>query len=144
MSDIGTPAASSGAALRRMRSTRQRDTDPELALRRLLHAAGLRFRVDRTVLPGLRRRADVVFATAKVAVFVDGCFWHCCPKHRTFPRMNRQWWAEKLEANRRRDADTNRQLIRAGWKVERVWEHEDPADAAARIELVVRARRASR
>lgn len=144
MSDIGAPAASSTAALRRMRSTRQRDTDPEVALRRLLHAAGLRFRVDRAVLPGVRRRVDIVFGNAKVAVFVDGCFWHCCPKHRTFPRMNRQWWAEKLDANRRRDADTNRRLTRAGWKVERVWEHEDPADAAARIELIVRARRGCR
>lgn len=141
MSDIGTPAASSAAALRRMRSTRQRDTNPEVALRRLLHATGLRFRVDRAVLPDVRRRADIVFGTAKVAVFVDGCFWHCCPKHRTFPRMNREWWAVKLERNRHRDADTNRRLTRADWKVERVWEHEDPADAAARIELIVRARR---
>ncbi len=137
MSAIETPAASSPDALRRMRSTRQRDTAAELALRRLLHGAGLRFRVDRPVLSGVRRRADIVFARAKVAVFVDGCFWHCCPKHRTFPKANAAWWADKLETNRRRDLDTNRRLRRAGWHVERVWEHERPLSAAARVAAVV-------
>jgi DNA mismatch endonuclease, patch repair protein len=134
------PPASSPKALKRMLSTRRRDTDAEVALRRLLHAAGLRFRVDRPVIRGIRRRADIVFASAKVAVFVDGCFWHCCPRHRTFPKANAEWWAEKLRTNLRRDRDTDRQLRNAGWRVERVWEHERAAEAAARIALVIRAR----
>jgi DNA (cytosine-5)-methyltransferase 1 len=134
------PPASSPEALRRMRATRRRDTPAELAVRRLLHARGLRFHVDRQVLPGTRRRADVVFPGAKVAAFIDGCFWHSCPRHRTAPKANAAWWAAKLGRNRRRDAETNRQLRRAGWLVERVWEHEVPAAAAARIAGSVRAR----
>ena len=112
-----------------------------MALRRALHAAGLRYRVDRPILPGNRRRADIVFPTAKVAVFVDGCFWHSCPLHRSYPQANASWWADKLKANRLRDADTNKRLRCAGWHVERVWEHEAPATAAMRIESVVFARR---
>jgi DNA mismatch endonuclease (patch repair protein) len=124
-----------------MKGTRRRDTAAELALRRLLHARGLRFRVDRVILAGMRRRADIVFSSAKVSVFVDGCFWHCCPKHRTFPKANASWWAAKLKANRRRDADTHRRLRRAGWHVLRVWEHEAPGEAAARIAALVQFRR---
>jgi DNA mismatch endonuclease (patch repair protein) len=138
------PKASSDDALRRMKSTRQRDTAAELAIRRELHRAGLRFRVDRSVLPGIRRRADIVFPSTKVVVFVDGCFWHCCPVHRTFPRANASWWAAKLDANRRRDADTNRQLKKAGWLVARIWEHEAPEHAAARVVKLVDARRRQR
>jgi DNA mismatch endonuclease (patch repair protein) len=123
-----------------MLTTRRRDTPGEIAIRQLLHGSRLRFRVDRQVLPGSRRRADIVFARAKVAVFIDGCFWHSCPVHRTKPKANAAWWAAKLAANRRRDADTNRQLRNAGWLVERVWEHEAPEAAAARIEMMVRAR----
>jgi DNA (cytosine-5)-methyltransferase 1 len=134
----GVPTASSPEALRRMLSTRRRDTPGEVALRQVLHGCGLRFRVDRQVIPGSRRRADIVFAKAKVAVFVDGCFWHSCPAHRTKPKANAPWWAAKLAANRRRDADTNRRLRSAGWHVERVWEHEAPETAAARIEKIVR------
>jgi DNA mismatch endonuclease (patch repair protein) len=134
------PKASSPAALRRMRATRRRDTAAEIAVRRALHARGLRFRVDCPILPEVRRRADVVFSRAKVAVFVDGCFWHCCPIHRSSPKANRKWWAAKLAANRQRDRDTNRRLRAAGWVVERVWEHEAPAEAADRISEVVRAR----
>jgi DNA mismatch endonuclease, patch repair protein len=124
-----------------MLSTRRRDTSAEMAIRRLLHARGLRFRVDRQVMPGTRRRADIVFAGAKLVVFVDGCFWHSCPRHQTRPKANAAWWAEKLAANRRRDAETNRQLLEAGWLVERVWEHEVPTVAADRIETIMRARR---
>lgn len=134
------PPASSSAALARMRSTRQRDTAAEIALRRHLHALGLRFRVDVSIVPSVRRRADIVFPKARVAVFVDGCFWHCCPLHRTFPKANGKWWADKLEANRRRDLDTNCRLRRAGWHVERVWEHEPPSLAAARVRDAVRVR----
>jgi len=140
MNRLSRPAASSAEALKRMQVTRRRDTDPEIAVRRLLHAAGLRFRVDQAVLPGIRRRVDIVFAHARVAVFIDGCFWHCCPKHRTHPKANANWWAEKLRTNQVRDRDTNRRLAAAGWRVERIWEHEDPMRAAARVASIVRAR----
>lgn len=126
------PQASSPDALKRMQSTRRRDTEPEIALRRILHSRGLRFRVDCSVIPGARR-VDIAFMRAKVAVFVDGCFWHLCPLHRTFPKANAAWWNEKLRANRRRDLDTNRKLKKAGWCVKRVWEHESPEAAAKRV-----------
>lgn len=131
------PAASSIDVLRRMQAQRRRDTVPELALRSQLHRKGLRFRVDRVVLPGIRRRADVVFARARVAVFVDGCFWHACPQHATRPRANADWWAEKLAANERRDRDTDQRLDAAGWRVVRVWEHEDMAAAAEQIRALL-------
>ena len=127
-----------------MQAQRARDTAPELAVRRLLHAAGLRYRVDRPPLPGLRRRADVVFGPARVAVFMDGCFWHSCPQHGTQPAANAQWWRSKLEANRQRDADTDRRLAEAGWAVLRAWEHENPHDVAERVRALVAARRESK
>ncbi|AMY20935.1 MULTISPECIES: very short patch repair endonuclease [Nocardiaceae] len=123
----------------RLSKQRRRDTKPELALRRLLHAAGLRYRVDRAPLPGLRRRADVVFTRARVAVYVDGCFWHSCPVHATHPRNNAQWWADKLAGNVARDRDTDRRLEEAGWTVVRIWEHEDPTAAAEKVVRAVRA-----
>jgi DNA mismatch endonuclease (patch repair protein) len=111
-----------------------RDTAPELALRRLLHAAGLRYRVDAGPLPGLRRRADIVFRQARVAVFVDGCFWHGCPDHGRRPTTsNPRYWSEKVERNQTRDRDTDECLAAAGWAAMRVWEHEAPGEAAARI-----------
>ena len=124
-----------------MKATRRRDTAAEIAIRSALHSSGLRFRVDRAVLPGIRRRADIVFIRAKVAVFVDGCFWHCCPIHQTFSKANGKWWAAKLLTNRRRDADTNRQLREAGWLVARIWEHESPTEAVTRIANLVGMRR---
>ena len=135
------PQASSEAALRRMRSQARRDTKPELALRRALWARGLRYRVEVAPIGNCRRRADLVFVTCRVAVFVDGCFWHCCPEHSTLPASNAEWWANKLAANVRRDRDTTARLIDEGWHVERVWEHESPDAAADRIERIVRARR---
>ncbi len=124
-----------------MQLQRARDTGPELALRSRIHAEGLRYRVDRAPLPGLRRRADLVFGPARVAVFVDGCFWHRCPEHGTRPKSNVRWWADKLQRNQDRDADTDRQLAAASWLPVRVWEHEDPARAAARVAELVRSRR---
>lgn len=121
-----------------MRANRSRDTKPERRIRSLLHRRGLRFRVDVSPLPGVRRRADIVFSRARVAVFVDGCFWHGCPEHATWPKANAKFWREKIEANRARDLDTNRKFEEAGWTVIRVWEHEEPRDAAARIEAAVR------
>ncbi len=118
----------------RMSRQRRRDTAPEVALRRELHRRGLRFYVDRAPLPGVRRRADLVFPRRRVAVYVDGCFWHRCPLHATDPKNNAQWWADKLAANVQRDRDTDSGLTAAGWTVVRVWEHEDPIAAATRVE----------
>jgi DNA mismatch endonuclease (patch repair protein) len=81
---------------------------------------------------------------AKVAVYLDGCFWHSCPVHATTPKSNRQWWVDKLKANVTRDRDTDRRLTEAGWLALRVWEHEDPEVAADRIERLVRDRGQSR
>lgn len=126
-----------------MERQRRRDTKPELALRRELHRLGLRYRVDTVPLPGLRRRADVVFPRARIAVYVDGCFWHSCPVHGTRPKANSEWWATKLEANMTRDGDTDSRLVAAGWRVLRVWEHEDPATAARRVLALVHGQRRS-
>lgn len=126
----------------RMQAQRTRDTSPEIAVRRLLHARGLRYRVDQAPLPGLRRRADVVFGPARVAVYVDGCFWHQCPQHGNQPRANSGYWEPKLRRNRERDAETDRLLAEAGWTVVRAWEHEAPGDVAARVEQAVRHGRA--
>ncbi|MEU4376954.1 DNA mismatch endonuclease Vsr [Pseudonocardia alni] len=114
-------------------------TAPEVSLRRELHRRGRRFRVDFALgsvgLP--RRRADVVFTRQRVAVFVDGCFWHSCPVHATRPRANRGWWETKLAGNVTRDRDTDERLRSAGWHVVRFWEHEDPRAAADAVESVL-------
>ena len=116
-----------------MARTGPRNTKPELNLRSELHRRGLRYRVDFAPLKGVRRRADVVFPGRRVAVFVDGCFWHVCPEHSSWPKNNARWWREKLQENQRRDRDTDRKLQDAGWVTVRVWEHEDPVDAAERV-----------
>lgn len=122
-----------------MRRVPQRGTRAELAIRSALFRMGLRYRVDAPPLKGVRRKADIVFTSARLAVHVDGCFWHGCPLHGTWPKANAEFWRAKIEANQRRDADTDRRLIEAGWTSIRVWEHEDPATAAARIAEVLRA-----
>ena len=134
------PKPSSPEALRRMRTTGRRDTQPELALRKELHGLGLRYRVDRPPIKGSRRRADVVFAKAQVAVYVDGCFWHGCPEHGTWPKANADWWRAKIQRNQERDEDTDQGLRENGWVSVRVWEHEDPKVAASRIAALVRER----
>jgi DNA mismatch endonuclease, patch repair protein len=96
----------------------------------------LRYRVD-ALLPGMPRRADLIFRSAQVAVFVDGCFWHGCPQHGTQSRSNAQWWAEKIYANIKRDRDTDQRLSAAGWSVVRIWEHEAPDNAAERVAQIV-------
>lgn len=121
----------------------RRDTKPEMDLRRALWRKGLRYRLDRPPIKGMRRRAVIVFGPSKVAVYVDGCFWHSCPEHATVPKNNRDWWIDKLEANVRRDRDTDRQLEEAGWLAIRVWEHEAVEEAAAAIADHVRLRRAT-
>lgn len=116
----------------------RRDTQPELALRSELHRRGFRFRVDRAPVQGLRSRADVVFGPARVAVYVDGCFWHSCPEHGTRPKANAEWWERKLARNRERDRETDRVLREHGWEVVRIWEHENPSKAADQVEAAIR------
>jgi DNA mismatch endonuclease, patch repair protein len=124
-----------------MQGNRHRDTRPEMAIRRATHRLGLRYRVDvAPVLSLRRRRADLVFPRQRVAVFIDGCFWHGCPDHARVPGTNTVYWAAKIAGNRQRDAHTSQMLAAAGWRVLRVWEHEEPADAALRIGDVVRSR----
>jgi len=119
-----------------MQATRRRDTPAEIALRSALWGLGLRYRVDMRV-PNSRYRADVAFLRAKVAVFVDGCFWHGCPQHGTWPKANQEWWRAKIEGNRQRDAEAVRALRRNGWSVLRLWEHEDMTAATRQIARVV-------
>jgi DNA mismatch endonuclease (patch repair protein) len=120
-----------------MQDQRARNTAPERALRGELHRRGLRYFVHRRPLPTLRREADLVFSRARVAVFVDGCFWHGCPDHGTSPKSNAEWWAAKLAGNRARDTNTDAVLCAAGWTVVRVWEHESAAGAADRVQAAV-------
>jgi DNA mismatch endonuclease, patch repair protein len=110
-----------------------------MAIRRILFASGFRYRVD-AALPGMRRRADLLFKKAMVAVFVDGCFWHGCPQHGTQPKSNAAWWADKIAANVQRDRDTDQRLQKAGWEVVRVWEHEPVELAAQKIADMVTSR----
>lgn len=124
---------------RRMSSYPRRDTTPELAIRREVHRRGLRYRVDASLPVIPRRRADLLFSRARVAVFVDGCFWHGCPQHGTHPKNNGSWWEQKLAGNKARDSDTNDRLRAEGWTVLRFWEHEDFLAAADAIEEAVRA-----
>ncbi|WP_424426260.1 very short patch repair endonuclease [Mycolicibacter algericus] len=127
---------------RRMSAQRTRDTGIEIRLRSLLHAQGLRYRVHQRPLAELRRVADLVFRRGRVAVFVDGCFWHGCSEHGTWPKQNAQFWRDKIQGNVRRDRDTDAALTEAGWLPVRVWEHEDAHEAAKRIAGIVRARSA--
>jgi DNA mismatch endonuclease, patch repair protein len=120
-----------------MQGNRRADTRPEIALRSELHRLGVRFRKNKRPVSSVRREADVVFARQRVAVFVDGCFWHGCPEHGVQPRTNSEYWMPKLERNRARDRETNLALKAQGWLVVRVWEHEHPAQAAARIAQIL-------
>lgn len=122
-----------------MQANRSRDTTPELAVRSALHGLGLRYRVAIAPEPGLRRRADIVFTKSRVAIFIDGCFWHGCPEHgRANFNHNTDYWPAKIAANISRDVDTTVRLRSAGWTVLRFWEHEDAADVVDTIQRVVR------
>ncbi|MFJ6565927.1 very short patch repair endonuclease [Streptomyces sp. NPDC091292] len=125
----------------RMSRQVRRDTKPELAVRRLLYAGGLRYRVERKVVGMPRRTIDIAFPGPRVAVFIDGCFWHGCPRHATSPKANADWWRTKLDKNIARDAETTAHLEARGWTVLRFWEHETPETVAARVAEVVRAAR---
>jgi DNA mismatch endonuclease, patch repair protein len=122
------------------RANRGRDTTPERRLRSALHRRGLRFRINQRVASDLRATVDVAFGPARVAVLVDGCFWHQCPIHSTLPKANREWWADKLAMNVARDRRTESALRERDWLVIRVWEHEDAESAAERVEFAVRSR----
>ena len=121
----------------RMAKVRQKGTDVEIALRRELFRRGMRYRVDYDVLRKPRRVADVAFPGLKIAVFVDGCFWHGCPEHATWPKMNAAFWKQKIETNRLRDSDTNSRLFSIGWTVLRFWGHQSAIEAAEAIETTV-------
>lgn len=125
-----------------MGRVRQTNTSAESALRRALHGLGLRYRIQVPVLAVPRRVADVAFVGPRIAVLVDGCFWHGCPMHATWPKSNADFWRTKIVANQARDRDTDARLRADGWEVVRVWAHELPTEAAARIANIVRARKA--
>lgn len=137
-------APSSLDASRRMKRVRQKNTSAESALRRELHALGLRYRLHVAVLTKPRRVVDIAFVGLRVAILVDGCFWHGCPKHATWPKKNAEFWREKIMANQTRDHDTDARLRAAGWRVVRVWAHEAPHEVAVRIARIVHGRKAKR
>ena len=120
-----------------MQGNRSRDTAPERAVRSKLHARGLRFRVSMRPVPAFRCTADVVFTRARLAVFIDGCYWHGCPIHGREPRTNQHYWRAKLARNRARDLRQTDELTRHGWTVLRFWEHEDPDGVAGAIQAAL-------
>ena len=139
-----SPLPSSRRVSLQMQGQRARDTTCEMAIRRRLHQAGFRYRVHYRPLKDVRREPDIVFTAARVAVFVDGCFWHYCPLHGEIPESNKAWWRNKLQKTRARDRHTDQLLSDRGWVAVRVWEHEDPDSAVARIMSVVEERRKAR
>jgi DNA mismatch endonuclease (patch repair protein) len=118
----------------------QSGTTPERELKKWLRRQGLRYRLQYQPIPGTRRVADIAFPSARVAVFVDGCFWHGCPEHGRQPKANSEWWSRKLAATRARDRETDRLLAELEWLSVRVWEHQDPEAAAEAIAIAVRRR----
>jgi DNA mismatch endonuclease (patch repair protein) len=129
------------AVRRRMQRTPQRNNPQELAIRSALHEAGLRFRVNYRPLPSSRIEVDVAFLRHRLALMIDGCFWHCCPQHGTQPQRNAVWWGDKLAANRSRDRRADAALAAGGWTVMRVWAHQSVADVVAGVLATLRANR---
>lgn len=121
-----------------MKANRSQDTGPEIIVRKLIHAMGLRYRKNVRPVPSLRRTADIVFPRHRVAVFIDGCFWHGCPEHYRQPRVNAEYWTAKISGNRKRDTATDKTLTEANWRVLRFWEHEDPVEVAETIRMAIR------
>lgn len=137
--DVPYPSPSSATATSVGRGNTRTGTKPEVRLRSALHRRGLRFRKDHPIrTPSRLVRPDVVFTGARVAVFVDGCFWHGCPQHQRIPKTNTAYWVPKLARNVERDRLTDSALIEAGWRVVRLWEHQDPESAAQLVEGIVR------
>lgn len=134
--DPAWPASSSAATTAVMLGNTWRDTKPEAVVRSILHKRGRRFRKRLTIRLAHRRwtQPDIVFVREKLAVFVDGCFWHCCPEHGTTPRANSPYWSAKLQRNVTRDRDTDSRLTESGWRVLRAWEHESPDEVADRVD----------
>lgn len=140
---VPLPTSSPSAATRKaMQGNRSRDTRPEVAIRSAVHRRGMRYRVASRPLPGLRRTADLVFSSERVAVFVDGCFWHGCALHCRLPKSNAEYWTAKVARNLTRDRETDQTLRRAGWIVIRVWEHDRVDRVTRKIEETVTRRRA--
>lgn len=138
------PKSTTHGVRQTMKANRRRDTKAELAVRRRLHQAGARYRVD--FAPDSRdkrRKADIVFTRAKIAVYIDGCFWHGCPDHFIEPKSNLDYWRPKIEGNKRRDLETTASLVDLGWQVLRFWEHEDPDGIVRRILHILASRDAS-
>ncbi|RXZ47574.1 very short patch repair endonuclease [Agromyces fucosus] len=120
-----------------MQSNKGRDTSIELRVRRILFARGYRYRVNFRPIPSLRRTADIAFTRVRLAVFIDGCFWHGCPEHFIQPKLNSTYWGPKIARNVERDRETNEALIRAGWRVARFWEHEPVDRVVTTIESLI-------
>lgn len=137
MAVMSTAKPSSPAVSARMSRQASRDTAPEVAVRKLLHASGYRYRLNERVPHMSRRTIDIAFTRAKVAVFLDGCFWHGCPEHATQPKSNAEWWRQKLDRNMARDAETTAHLVAEGWTVLRFWEHQAPVQVADTVAEVV-------
>ncbi|MCY3661614.1 MAG: very short patch repair endonuclease [bacterium] len=136
--DSGNESWASSAGTRKsMQANRNRDTRPELAVRSAVHRRGIRFRVSVRPEPEFARTADLVLRKTRIAVFVDGCFWHGCRAHHTQPTTNSRFWADKIARNIERDADTTAYLRQAGWTVLRFWEHEDPEAVADQVQAAV-------
>ena len=127
-----------------MLANKSRDTRPELLVRSLVHRRGFRYRISARPLPELRRTADLVFRPTRVAVFIDGCYWHGCPQHYKEPKTNTDYWRAKITANSQRDRQTDELLSEASWLVLRFWEHEDPNEVADAIAAAVKGRRPNR
>jgi DNA mismatch endonuclease (patch repair protein) len=141
ISKKSNPPPSSPAAENRMKASKQRDTTPEKTLRSNLFRKGLRYRIHKKPIMELNRVADILFPSIKIAIFVDGCFWHGCPIHGTQAKANAQFWKEKIERNKERDIDTTKQLENAGWTVIRIWEHEDLGKVSEEIYKLVHKKR---
>lgn len=136
------PYPESGASSNAVRANRKSDTKPEKRLRALLHRNGYRFRKDLTIqLPDLRVRPDIAFTRQRIAVFLDGCFWHRCPQHGSTPRANSDYWGPKLDRNVERDRLVDERLREAGWRVVRIWEHVSPDEASRQVAAIVSAAR---
>lgn len=133
----GHPGSSSETVSRRMSVAARRGTAPEMALRRELHARGRRYRVCYPVPGASRLSIDIAFIRARLAVFVDGCYWHGCPAHGTRPQSNSSWWVQKFAANKARDEDTNSLLEEEGWRVLRLWEHPDVSEGVDLLESLL-------
>jgi len=131
------PAAITYIVSKAMRSMPEHSTGPEMIVRRLLFANGLRYRVQYPVPSASRRTIDIAFPGKKVAIFIDGCFWHGCTVHRNIPAHNHDWWKNKIEQNRSRDRDTDKKLCDAGWIILRYWEHDSAERIASEVLVAI-------